>query len=416
MTHVRITSPTTKSTLGRLGLIALVPAFALATACGGSDSDDSASSAIEAPASAFPDQPATGTPIKIGLINPEGGPAISQPSNREAAEAVVQYANANLGGIAGHPIELVPCASKEDPASNRDCANQMVEAGVTAVVVTTTGHGDAMAPIITKAGIPYMAPSAASSAELMSPNSYALTGGFPGTLKSMASYAAENGYKKVTTFVTDTGSVVPTTKALGGPAFEAAGVELQVIPIPLGTPDATPQVSSGISGDVQGVAVVGDSTMCTSVLKSLGTLGATQDKMLIQPCLDPATIEAVGDALEGAHVFTTADLNSDNEEAVLYRSVMQKYSPDTNTAGYTYTGYQGLLGLVRATQGLTGDPTPASVNAAIKSAKNVALPAGNDITFTCDGSAVPNLPAICGSELVTVTIEDGKPIDPQVTK
>ena len=416
MTHVRITSPTAKSTLGRLGLIALVPAFALATACSGSDTDNSASSAIEAPASAFPDKPATGTPIKIGLINPEGGPAISQPSNREAAEAVVQYANANLGGIAGHPIELITCASKEDPASNRDCANQMVEAGVTAVVVTTTGHGDTMAPIITKAGIPYMTPSAASSAELTSPNSYALTGGFPGTLKSMASYAAENGYKKITTFVIDTGSVVPTTKALGGPAFQAAGVELQVIPIPLGTPDATPQVSSGISGDVQGVAVVGDSTMCTSVLKSLGTLGATQDKMLIQPCLDPATIEAVGDALEGAHVFTTADLNSDNEEAVLYRSVMQKYSPDTDTAGYTYTGYQGLLGLVRATQGLTGDPTPASLNAAIQSAKNVALPAGNDITFTCDGSAVPNLPAICGSELVTVTIEDGKPIDPQVTK
>jgi branched-chain amino acid transport system substrate-binding protein len=171
MTHVCITSSTTKATLGRLGLIALVPAFALATACSGSDSDDCASSAIEAPASAFPDKPATGTPIKIGLINPEG-PAISQPSNREAVEAVAKYANANLGGIAGHPIELVPCASKEDPASNRDFANQMVEAGVTAVVVTTTGHGDAMAPIITKAGIPYMSPSAASSAELTSPNSY----------------------------------------------------------------------------------------------------------------------------------------------------------------------------------------------------------------------------------------------------
>ncbi|GCE44308.1 Urea ABC transporter, substrate binding protein UrtA [Rhodococcus wratislaviensis] len=411
MTHVRIT----KKTLGRVGLIALVPAFALATACSGSDADDTASSAIDAPASAFPDKPANGTPIKIGLINPEGGPAISQPSNREAAEAVVKYANANLGGIAGHPVELVTCASKEDPASARDCANQMVEAGVAAVVVTTTGQGDSMAPIITQAGITYLSPSGASKSELSSSNSFMLTGGFPGTLSTMASYAKENGYKKVTVFASDNSTVVPATKAMGGPAFQAAGVELQVIPVPLGTPDTTPQVSSGISEDVGGVAVVGDATMCTSVVKALQTLGATQDKMLIQPCLDPSTVQAVGDAMEGAHVFTTADLTSDNEEAVLYRSVMAKYSPGTETAGYTYTGYQGMLGLVRAAQSVQGEPTAPAIAAAIKSAKNVPLPAGDGITFSCDGSAMPSMPAICSIKGVTVTIENGDPIDPQVT-
>lgn len=415
MTHVRNTSPTAKFTLGRLGLIALVPAFALATACSSSDSGDSAGSAIEAPASAFPDKPATGTPIKIGLINPEGGPAISQPANREAAEATVAYANANLGGIAGHPIELVTCANKEDPASARDCANQMVEAAVAAVVVTTTGQGDSMAPIITQAGIPYLSSSGASKSELSSPNSFMLTGGFPGRLNAMASYAKEKGYTKVTAFASDNSTVVPGTKAMGGPAFQAAGIELQVVPIPLGTPDTTPQVSSGLSDDVGGVAVIGDATMCTSVVKALQTLGATQDKMLIQPCLDPSTVQAVGDAMEGAHVFTTADLTSDNEEAVLYRSVMAKYSPGTETSGYTYTGYQAMLGLVRAAQGVQGEPTAPAIAAALNSAKNVPLPAGDGITFSCDGTAMASMPAICSIKGVTVTIENGDPIDPQVT-
>ncbi|MET7769448.1 ABC transporter substrate-binding protein [Nocardia sp. NPDC005366] len=414
MSDMRDNSPSIKGRVGRLGLMALVPAIALATAC--SSGSDSMSTSAEAPSSAFPDQPATGSPVKIGLINPEGGPAVSMPSNREAAEAVIKYANANLGGIAGHRIELVTCASKEDPASNRDCANKMVEAKVSAVVVTTTAYGDTMVPVIAEAGIPYLTPVGASGAEMTAANAFSLTGGFPGTLKSMATYASGKGYKKVTAFVIDSGAATPTARAVGGPAFSAAGIDLQVVPIPPGTPDATPQVSSGISGDVGAVAVVGDATMCTSVLKSLGTLGATQDKILIQPCLDPATIEAVGDAMEGARVFTSADLTSDDSEAVLYRSIMKKYAPKTETAGYTYVGYQGMLGLVRAAQGVTGDPTAAAVSTAIKTAQNVSLPAGHGITFTCGGTAMALLPAICSTQLVTVTISDGKPSDPQVIK
>ncbi|GGL15576.1 ABC transporter substrate-binding protein [Nocardia jinanensis] len=414
MADTHANSPTVKTRLGRLGLLALVPAIALATACG--SGGDSTGTAAEAPDSAFPDKPATGSPIKIGLINPEGGPAISQPSNREAAEAVVAYTNANLGGIAGHPIELVTCASKEDPASNRDCANQMVEAKVSAVVVTTTAYGDTMVPVITGAGIPYVTPSAAAGAEMTTPNAFSLTGGFPGTLKSMAAYAAGKGYKKVTAFVTENGAAVPTAKQMGGAAFGAAGIDLRVVPIPLGTPDATPQVSSGISGDIGAVAVVGDATMCTAVVKSLGALGATQDRMLIQPCLDPATMEAIGDAMEGAHVFTTADLVSDDPEAALYRSVLKRYAPDTDTAGYTYTGYQGMLGLVRAAQGVTGDPTATAVATAITTADKVTLPAGHGMTFACDGTALAQLRSICSTQLVTVTITDGEPTDPQVTE
>lgn len=414
MADMRENSPSIKTRIGRLGLLALVPAIALATACG--SGSDSTSTGAEAPDSAFPDKPATGSPIRIGLINPEGGPAISQPSNREAAEAVVQYANANLGGIAGHPIELVACAGKEDPASNRDCANQMVEAKVSAVVVTTTGYGGTMVPVITGAGIPYLTPTAAAGAEMTTPNAFSLAGGFPGTLKSMATYAAGQGYEKVTAFVTDSGAAVPSAKAMGGAAFDAAGVELRVVPIPLGAPDATPQVSSGISADVGAVAVVGDATMCTAVVKSLATLGATQDKMLIQPCLDPAAVEAVGDAMEGAHIFTTADLVSDDPEAALYRSVMKRYAPDTETGGYTYTGYQGMLGLVRAAQGVTGEPTAAAIATAITTAENVTMPAGHGTTFTCDGTAMPKLPSICSTRLVTVTFSEGEPTDPQVVE
>lgn len=397
----------------RAALAGVAVALLLVPAC----STDSASEPEGDTATvSFPDNKATGSPVKIGLINPEGGPAVSLPGNREAAVAATEYANAHLGGIAGHPIELVQCSNKEDPASARDCANQMVEAGVSAVVVTTTGQGESMAPIITGSGISYIAPNGSSNAELSSPNAFMLTSGFPGMLMSMASYAGSQGYDKVTAFVSDNNSAVPATQGIGGPAFQAAGVELQIVPVAQGTPDAAPQVSAGLSGKPDAVAVIGDATLCTSLIKALSTLGSDADTMLIQPCMDPSTVQAVGSMMDGAHVFTTSDITSSDPEAVLYRSVMQQFAPDTDIEGFTVTGYQGILGLVRATAGLQGEPTAGAVSAAIAAAKNVVLPAGHGITFACDGSALPALPAVCSTGLVSATVVDGKTTDPQLAK
>jgi ABC-type branched-subunit amino acid transport system permease subunit len=60
---------------------------------------------------------------------------------------------------------------------------------------------------------------------------------------------------------------VPATEAIGGPAFEASCVELRIVPVARGTPDATPQVSAGLADNPDGVAVIGDATLRTSLIK-----------------------------------------------------------------------------------------------------------------------------------------------------
>lgn len=409
------TDTRTASNSRRFRILAVTALALLLGACSATGSSDTVDELDDTPVLEFEDNPATGTPIRVGLINPEGGTAISWPANREAAEAAVQYANANLGGLAGHPIELVTCRTKEDGASNRDCANRMVEEQVSAVITLASAYGDDMAPIITGAGIPYFTPSGPSVSELTSPGSYVLAAGFPAFLRSMAEHSADQGWDNVTVFITDNGAAATQVKVLGEPAFAEAGVELQVVPIPLGTPDTTPQVGSGTSSDVDAVAVIGDGTMCTSVLKSLAALGATQEKLVIQPCLDPAAVSAVGNELEGARVFLFADMNSDHPEAVLYRNVMRTYAPETDIQGFTYSGYQAVLALVRATESLSGEPTPDAVSAAIESAQDIPMPVANDLTFTCDGSALPDLPAVCSTQVIVATVENGIPVEPTVT-
>jgi branched-chain amino acid transport system substrate-binding protein len=362
----------------------------------------------------LPGKKATGTPVKIGLINNEGSSPVAEPSTGDAAVAAADYANAELGGIGGHPIQVIRCAENEDVASATACANEMVQDNVAAVDIGTTGLGNTIVPIITKAGIPYVSATGSSSDELSTPGTFMWTGGFPADLGGMAKLAGEHGYKKVTAFVIDAPSALAGAQQIGTPAFKAAGVALSIEAVPDAVADATPQVTAGLSGQPGAVAIVADASTCTSVLQALSTVDPGVPVYANTSCLNSSTLTALGSAMNGVKIFGRSDTESSNPEAQLYRYVMAKYYPSANASGDSVTGYQGMLGLVRATAGLTGDPTPASIMSAIKAAADVPLPAGAGLTFTCNGKMFPGLPSNCSSGDVVLTIENGKATDPQV--
>ncbi|MGC5255636.1 ABC transporter substrate-binding protein [Gordonia sp. DT218] len=400
-----------------LAAVSLLAAASLAACSSSSTSTSSMSgSATESiPAASFTAKPASANPIKIGLISNEGGQSISQPENREAAVAAAKYANDHLGGIGGHPVDLVICKNAEEPASARDCANQMVEAKVSAVVVTSTGEGDILVPIITGAGIPYVAAAGQSHEELTNKLAFMWSGGFPASIETMAEDAERAGMKSVSAFTIDIPAAVNGLKTFGQESFSSKGIALNVVTIPPGTPDATPQVSAGLTGDTQGAIVVGEGNLCTATLKALGTLGFSGTKMGIQGCATPTVVQGVGaSSMEGLRVYTAAKTTGDDPEAQLYHSVINEYAPGTDISGYAYVGYQGVLGLVRAAAGINpADTSPQAFAAAIRGAKDVTLPAGGGLTFTCDGTANPTLPSVCGKGSVVATVEQGKLTNPQ---
>ncbi|MCM3921801.1 ABC transporter substrate-binding protein [Frankia sp. AiPs1] len=381
-----------------LGLV--LAGSGLLTACGsGGDGSGGGggtqTAAAQSTATLPPGKKATGSPVRIGFISSEGGSAISTPEVRGGAEAALAYANDYLGGIAGRPVELVVCKETEDPAAARACANKMVEDKVAAVALGTTGLGDTIVPVITGAGIPYITPSGNSAAEYTSQGSYSWGGGLPSGLGAMAEYAKAHGIKKVALFVIDVPAATAGARALGVPAFAKAGVGLDIVAIPPGTPDVTSQVTAAMGKDPGALGVIGEVTHCTAVLKAFQAVGATQPRLVIQPCAAKSLLDADPDALDGAQLLTQSDINSEDPEARLYRTVMAKYRPQTAPDGYAVTGYQSVLGLVRAVAGITGEITPASMSTALSAAKNVPLPAGHGITFTCDGKAIPAFKAIC---------------------
>lgn len=387
---------------------------AASSATGSAVGAASASSPPAALSGFFPGTKATGTPVKIGLINNEGSSPTAEPSLGDAAVAAADYANAELGGIGGHPITVDRCSETEDTASATACANQMVQDQVAAVVIGTTGYGSSMVPIITKAGIPYVSVTAAAPAEGTTPGTFMWSGGYVATLGGFAKYAEQQGYKKVTAYAIDTPASLAGASELGGPLFKAAGVGLTVSPVPAGVPDATSQVTAGLQSKPDAVAIIADEGTCTSILKALNVVDPTIPKMVITSCMTTAALQALGSAMNGVKVFGASAPQAKDSEGELYQYVMAKYAPKANPTGYTVTGYQSMLGLVRATEGLKGNPTPQSITAAIKEAKSVPLPAGGGLTFTCDGKAVTGQPSDCSSGEVVVTVQNGVGVDPQV--
>lgn len=398
-----------------MGVAVLAIALAASGCAGGDETNNSA--VAGASTTALPDEPATGSPVRIGFVSTEGGAVVSLPEMREGAEAAVEYVNKNAGGIAGHPVELVVCKQQEEPTSATKCANEFVEQKVTAVLSPGTSQGGTILPIVAGAGIPYVTLNGVSQLELTSPDSAALSAGLPGTITAMAAAAKDKGMSTFTLFASDGGGLGALANAMGAPVFQAAGVKLNVVPIPLGVPDPTPLVTSGLSDKPQGVSVIADAATCASVYKAIQTTDPAVQRVYIPTCLAPDVIDILGvDSIEGSIGITATDYLSDRPDSVLYRSVLQTYAPETAVAGAASSGYQVVMALAAATGNLQGDVTPASIKEALRTAKAVEMPAGGGITFTCDGSAVPQMPSICSRQMLIGELNDqGVPVNLKVT-
>jgi branched-chain amino acid transport system substrate-binding protein len=358
------------------------------------------------PQSAVPGEKASGTPLKVGFIFDEGGTAISQPEGREAAEAVVAYANEQLGGLKGRPIELMTCSTKVEVAAATNCANQMVQEEVVGVVVSSTAEGEAIVPIITKAGIPYAFPTGTSPVEYTLPGAFNLTSGLPGPFSASAKYAKENGIKNVTMFVLDAGGFAATAESLAKPAYEEAGVNIAFSKVPEGTPDATPEVTAGLRSNPDAVFIEADATGCIAVMKGLESLGSSVLRWLPDTCLTPSVVETVSaENFEGATNFTVDDVSTNDPEARTYRWVMSKFAPEAPTTGVAPVGYQAMLSFIRVADNAKGAVTAKSVLASFTSGKEVKLAVGHGLTFNCGQKIDPTLPAICGEGVLAATLD-----------
>ena len=396
------------------GVVALsLAATAAACGSGGSNGSPGPTGTTAAGTVLGAKNPAAGKPISLGFISASSSdsPVSAQFKRVEAGLQMARgYLNDYQGGIAGHPVQLFICQGSETPAGSQDCANQMVNKGVAAVVSAYSGQGAVITPILSKAGIPYVVLQGSSAAEFTTPGAFMLTGGFPSTLAGYAQYAKAHGVKKFALLTIDVPSAVQGAQGIGTIVFKNAGVGYQVVPVPVGTPDMTSQLQSAVSGGAGAIGVVGDLTFCAAWMQAYQTLGLSQAKYVLSTCIDPSNVKAYAPVINGSVMASVVTTDLQSPDAKLYAAIAQTYgkdvNPDPNVSSGQSIGVSTLLSFARALKGFTGDPTPAAVLAAFKATKNVPLFLGGGATFTCDGKQVSILPNVCSGDVQVGLLND----------
>jgi branched-chain amino acid transport system substrate-binding protein len=394
-----------------VGFIALLLVAVVAPFAGAGTNATPRSRVTAGPSPLGTPAPATGTPVKVGLIVQGGNcTGCSQTQEDPAARAAVSWLNAYHKGLGNHPVTLVTCIDSNDPGKGVDCANQMIRQQVVAVVIGSNGIIETEWKILHDAGIPVINHSVTNAALLQDPAStFILSDPNTQTVILPMAVAKQTHAKKVAIIVVDVPAATDIYNDATKRQFTRNGMTLTVVPVPLGTADMTPQAQRIVSSNPNGVvAIIGQDQFCIPALNDLHAVGFHGAITTISFCITDALRKAVPGALvKGIQFGSEAPFGDFSDPSMRqYQAVLAKYAKGADPAdqpGVTVFQDFGALGI--GTQGLQGAATPASVIAAMRSMKSEVLPASGGRLFRCNGKATTSGPAICSVSTITATLD-----------
>ncbi|HET8618690.1 MAG TPA: ABC transporter substrate-binding protein [Acidimicrobiales bacterium] len=403
--------------------LAVLSALALVAAACGDDDDGAESGSASEPAEETsggsdllgPEDPAEGEPIKLGMVSDGATQAFDNTDELRAAEAAAEFWNTHRAGIAGQPVEVVTCETGGDPAGATDCANQMVEAGVTAVTLSQSAVAESVWEPLHGAGIPTLWFQTSTEAMLTDTESSFVMVNPLATLYGTTLAAAESeGADKIAFVLIDVPQALGSFESGAADAIlENADLTYELIRIPVGTADMTSQMQDVVESEAGVVQIVGNDAFCIAAIQGLNAVGYEGAITSIAQCITDATRQALPGQLEGIDITSTMALGDTSDPAYqLYEEVIATFGEDVEDVenATAMGGYTAMSSLITALQGISGEVTPQSAAAAIRSMEEADYPGADGLTFQCGGTAYEPQPAVCSNGSLRATLDaDGNP-------
>jgi len=358
-------------------------------------------------------QKALGTPVKIGLITDGKTEGTDNSIETPVAQATVDWINQYRNGVGGHPVELDICVTNGETAKSGDCANQMIQDNVAAVLFGSNRNFQASWDPLHAAGIPVFSFASGYPGGNADAASTFIFGPGSASLMSLNIGAAKNAKpkaKKVSVVAIDVPAATDFYKTQAPALFKAAGLDMELVPVAAGTADMTPQMQKVVSGNPNGVTfVLGNDSFCIAAFNGLRTAGFKGTVTAIPQCFSDATRTAVpADFLEGIQIAATGPLDTPKDPSIKqYYAVLDKFgASDVDKSRITgLSMYQGVTGLNIATQNLKGAATPASIIAAAKAMPWTVLPGTGGLHAQCTGTVLAGNPAVCMPGTLAATLD-----------
>ncbi len=344
---------------------------------------------------------AEGDPIKIGMINQEDTPLGSFPELRLGAQAAVDFINAELGGVGGRPIELIPCTTQFNPEQSKACAQELVQEDVIAVAggIDVTSNGSI--PVLEQNGIPYVGGVPVNLDEMQSPISFQFSGGMAGAFVGFAKHAADNGAKKVVVVYTDYPPIKVAADYGTGALRELGVTDIVEIPFDVLTTDFLPVVTKAASEDADAIFFAAADSGCAPVMKTAHDLGVEAQMYLVGACAAPGIAEEIGEDAVIGSIFNVEGPIEPNTDTKIYGDAVAKYGdPDLPAASAATVSFRSMMNLWMALDEVGPDVTSETLVEQFRN--SVDHPSFTGHPFTCDGEQMPGLLAMCAPHQILV--------------
>jgi branched-chain amino acid transport system substrate-binding protein len=254
-----------------------------------------------------------------------------------------------------------------------------------------------------KVGIPIIATSGYTAQTLTSKGAaFVVASGGNSSVLANALVMKQEGVKKVGIIYVNvpgvTGGILPLAKQ----GLDKQGISYDLFPVAYPSPDLTPTLSAINGKKDDAILMIADPITCGAAFSAARALGF--DKPFYNPveCGSDANNKLVDALKQTVHIQQISVSLSDTSDpdVTLFRTALKDAGQNPDTPDhYLMNGFQTVMNIYAAAKKAADggqDPTQtASLVAAVKAGGLHQFLMGKNATFTCDGSALPALPALC---------------------
>jgi branched-chain amino acid transport system substrate-binding protein len=236
-------------------------------------------------------------PVQVGWLNQQGGAVAIGPLATNGAEEAVNYINADLGGVGGHPLQLDTCFITSAEEEGTTCGQEFA-ANKSIDVIGEGGVAIGIQPFYSAIGpkTPVIVGVAATTTDGVQPNAVILFGDATHVLGPFGSYAKDVLHAKTAALIyPDVAGITQGAVAIEQ-GLKAAGVTVKAVGYDEGETDLTGPLIAAGAETADMVIPYSESADCVNLAKSLISLGITDAKKIVSAplCLNGQVAAGLG--------------------------------------------------------------------------------------------------------------------------
>ncbi|WP_458247001.1 ABC transporter substrate-binding protein [Streptomyces sp. MAI_2237] len=310
-------------------------------------------------------------PIGLGWVNVEGGPGGS-PEATLGAQAAVRYINDKLGGIGGHPLNLVVCTVVSAEEEGQKCGQQLLgDKTVSAIAVGNLYLGDSSFNSVVAGRKPVLVGVATGPSLATAKNTYSTFGDLPHIFGTWGTYARDVLKTKTAAVLhTNTpGDKIASSAAVKG--LKAAGITVKSVGFDAQATDLIGPVTAAGANTADMVVPITTGSGCVGVAKALQQLGVKKLVVATPLCMSPDVAQGLGGDLPqwtyGIAQTLPTDTSALDSKAFLSASAQVGLNKATASQVFAPVAWSTVLTYAKVLNSVGADKiSPATVTAQLK--------------------------------------------------